>query len=82
MNLLLDKNLGNNYYSKSQKIRIITENWVLNQIYCPNCGRIVSEYENNKPVADFNCKQCIEDFELKSKKGKIGKTNEISGQKS
>ena len=74
MKLLLDKNLGNNYFNKSQKIRVITENWVLNQIYCPSCGGIVSEYENNKPVADFCCKKCIEDFELKSKQGKIGKT--------
>jgi type II restriction enzyme len=29
-------------------------------------------YENNKPVADFYCEKCLEDFELKSKKGKNG----------
>lgn len=73
MNLLLDKNLGNNYSSKSQKIRVITEDWVLNNIYCPSCGDVIYDYENNKPVADFYCKKCVEDFELKSKKGKIGK---------
>lgn len=74
MNLILNKNLGINYSSKSQKIRVITENWVLCEIYCPSCGDAVTDYENNKPVADFYCKKCIEDFELKSKKGKIGKT--------
>ena len=73
MNLLLNKNLGNSYSSKSQKIRVITEGWVLGQIYCPSCGYVVSDYENNKPVADFYCKKCTEDFELKSKKGKVGK---------
>ncbi|MCX6754772.1 MAG: restriction endonuclease [Candidatus Nomurabacteria bacterium] len=74
MNLSLNKNLGNKYSNQSQKIRVITENWVLNQIYCPSCGGIITNYVNNKPVADFYCKKCVEDFELKSKKGKIGKT--------
>lgn len=73
MNLILDKNLGSNYSSKTQKIRVISENWVLNQIYCPSCGGVISGYVNNKPVADFYCKKCAEDFELKSKKGKMGK---------
>ncbi len=73
MNLILDKNLGAGYSSKAQKIRVISENWVLDQIYCPNCGGFISDYENNKPVADFYCEKCLEDFELKSKKGKIGK---------
>lgn len=74
MDLILNKNLGNNYTNKSQKVRIITENWVSEQIYCPNCGNLhINEYINNKPVADFYCKKCKEDFELKSKKGKITK---------
>jgi type II restriction enzyme len=74
MNLAFKKELGDNYSSNTQKIRVISENWVLNQIYCPNCGGAISEYVNNKPVADFYCKECIEDFELKSKQGKIAKT--------
>lgn len=74
MNLILDKKLGNKYSNKTQQIRVISENWVLNQIYCPSCGGIITDYINNKPVADFYCKKCTEDFELKSKQGKIGKT--------
>lgn len=73
MNLLLDKNLGNIYSNKSQQIRVVTEDWVLRQVFCPSCGNFISSYINNKPVADFYCKKCAEDFELKSKKGKIGK---------
>jgi len=73
MNLNLDLSLAKNYKNKSQKIRVITENWVYNNIYCPNCGSDISKYANNKPVGDFYCEYCKEDFELKSKKGNIGK---------
>ncbi len=45
-----------------------------NQIYCPNCGNLdIAKYRNNKPVADFFCSSCNEDYELKSKKDKMGK---------
>lgn len=45
-------------------------------IFCPCCGQPhIHKLDNNKPVADFECKckRCGETFELKSKKGKIGK---------
>ena len=73
MNLSLDLELAKSYTSTSQKARVLTEGWVLNEVYCPSCGGPVDNYVNNKPVADFYCKKCIEDFELKSKNGKIGK---------
>ncbi len=59
-----------NYHNSSQKIRILSENWVGNNIFCPNCGENIKHYQNNKPVADFYCPKCLEDFELKSKNGK------------
>lgn len=63
------------YKNNSQKIRVLTENWVNKYIYCPICGKDVSDYQNNKPVADFYCSKCKEDFELKSKSGNtLGKT--------
>lgn len=73
MKLSLDLELAKSYTSTSQKARVLTEGWVLNEVYCPSCGGPVDNYDNNKPVADFYCKKCIEDFELKSKNGKIGK---------
>lgn len=73
MNLKFDVKLADGYVSSSQKARVLTENWVLKQIYCPGCGNSVTDYNNNKPVADFFCKMCVEDFELKSKNGKVGK---------
>ena len=61
------------YKSQSQKIRVLTENWVNHHIYCPNCGRLdMNQYPNNRPVADFFCSHCREEYELKSKKGVIG----------
>lgn len=74
MNLSLNKKLSASYTNSSQKIRILSEMWVDNQIFCPNCGYLkITRYINNKPVADFYCEKCTEDFELKSKKGKFSK---------
>lgn len=73
MKLTFDENLITHYTSASQKIRVLSEAWVLKEIYCPNCGESIFEYQNNKPVADFYCTKCSEDFELKSKQGKFGK---------
>ncbi len=73
MNLSFNTKLADNYISQSQKIRVLTEDWVDNQIFCPNCGYLdIDKYENNKPVADFFCSNCKEDYELKSKKETIG----------
>lgn len=73
MNLLLNSKLADEYTSSSQKIRVLTEDWVDRQVYCPNCGHLdIEKYGNNKPVADFFCFNCKEDYELKSKKDFIG----------
>ncbi len=74
MKLDLDINKAKNYTSNSQIARVLTENWVKVHSYCPNCRENnLEEFENNKPVADFYCKSCSEQFELKSKNAiKIG----------
>jgi type II restriction enzyme len=69
----LDNKIISEYKSNSQKIRVMSETWTGENIFCPNCGCDISNYEKNKPVADFFCEQCLEEFELKSKKGKMGK---------
>lgn len=73
MNLAFNRHLTNGYTSNSQIARILTESWVGENIFCPNCGNPLSNYENNKPVADFYCFTCKEDFELKSKQNAMGK---------
>jgi type II restriction enzyme len=72
MNLDLDQRLSAAYKSPSQKARVLTENWVEREIYCPNCGLSLRQFPNSRPVADFFCLSCREEFELKSKKDKIG----------
>ena len=65
--------LATQYKSQSQAIRVMTENWVKNEIFCPNCGNFVNDFKNNSPVADFYCENCREKYELKSKKNEMGK---------
>lgn len=65
--------LATRYKSQPQAIRVMTEDWVKNEIFCPNCGSLVKDFENNKPVADFYCANCSEEYELKSKKDEMGK---------
>ncbi len=73
MNLKFNIKLADSYTSFSQIARVLTENWVKENSYCPNCGKDkISEYPNNQPVADFFCNFCNEDFELKSKNGNLG----------
>lgn len=60
------------YKSHSQAIRILSESWLSENMYCPCCGNIVlKKFENNQPVADFYCENCKEQFELKSSSKKI-----------
>ena len=74
MNLNLDRQIAESYKSASQKIRVLSEDWVEKEAYCPQCGNIhLKKYPNNRPVADFFCEKCNEDFELKSKKNGLGK---------
>ncbi len=73
MQLTLDTKLGERFSSASQKIRVLTESWVDRSVFCPNCGfTAIDQYPNNKPVADFYCNNCKEDYELKSKKDAVG----------
>ncbi len=75
MNLKFDKDIASSYFSNSQIARILTEKWVKHHVYCPCCGNgNVDEFANNRPVADFYCSACNEEFELKAKSGnRIGK---------
>jgi len=72
MDLNFNQHLVKGYTSPSQIIRVLSENWVAQQGYCPNCSsQPLAEFGNNKPVADFYCAHCDEQFELKSKKAKL-----------
>lgn len=71
MDLHFDQSLVAGYKSGSQISRVLTEDWMARNMFCPICGApILSHYQANKPVADFYCKDCKSDFELKSKESK------------
>lgn len=73
MDLKFDDGVIASYHSNSQIARLLTENWVKRNMYCPRCGRLhIEQFENNRPVADFFCPQCNSEFELKSKSGTLG----------
>lgn len=51
MNLYFDEKSANKYKSKSQKIRVMSENWVGKNMFCPCCGNAhILKLKNNKPV--------------------------------
>lgn len=73
LNLQMDGKNTERYSNNAQKIRVITENWVNENMFCPYCGnQYISHFENNRPVADFFCPSCREEYELKSKSASIG----------
>lgn len=75
MNLSFNLVRASGYKAKPQIIRILSEDWVLTNSYCPRCGCYpLKEFNNNRPVADFYCKNCSEEYELKSKLEKLANT--------
>jgi len=73
MQLDFDIELVQHYHSASQIARVLTENWVTDNMFCPRCGNShIERFENNRPVADFFCPACRNEYELKSKNGDLG----------
>lgn len=71
MDFTLNKDLITGYHGATQIARVLTEDWVARNMYCPICGApFLTQYEANRPVADFCCHKCNSDFELKSKERK------------
>ena len=71
MDLHFNQSLAAGYHSVSQISRVLTEDWMERNMFCPVCGApVLGHYEANKPVADFFCEDCKSDFELKSKESK------------
>ena len=73
MQLDLNIELVRHYHSASQVARILTESWVTDNMFCPQCGHLhIEHFGNNRPVADFFCPICRNEYELKSKNGALG----------
>ncbi len=73
MELNFDTAAMEGYHSAAQAARVLTEKWVTDNMFCPRCGRThISRFPNNRPVADFYCPDCGNEYELKSKGGALG----------
>lgn len=75
MDLHFNIGLAEGYHSNSQRARVLTEDWMTRNMYCPICGRNhIGHFEANRPVADFFCDNCKSEYELKSKNGGFGRS--------
>lgn len=73
LDLRFETSLAGEFKSQSQRVKALSEAWMGKNAFCPACGmEVLRKYENNRPVADFRCAQCGEDFELKSHKSALG----------
>jgi len=71
MELRFDTSLIKGYKSASQIARVLTEDWLARNMYCPICGeKSIKRAEPNAPVKDYICNNCKAQYELKSKKEK------------
>ena len=62
------------YKSNSQITRVVTEKWFIENMYCPSCAKYeFQKYPSSKPVLDFYCNNCYQNFQLKSKRNLLGK---------
>ena len=68
MDLKFNIALADRYRSKAQIARVLTEDWLARNMYCPICGqRTIRRAEANAPVKDCICESCRSQYELKSK---------------
>ena len=71
MNLRFDTSLAERYKSPSQIARVLTEDWLARNMFCPICGEVsIRRAEPNAPVKDYVCEKCKAQYELKSNKSR------------
>ena len=55
------------YKSPSQRVRVATETWGSENLYCPNCAEDrLDSTPPNTPTVDYVCRECKSIFQLKS----------------
>lgn len=69
MDLRFNISLAEGYKSGSQIARVLTEDWLARNMYCPVCGKNrIRKAEPNAPVKDYVCESCYSQYELKSQR--------------
>jgi type II restriction enzyme len=73
MKLELAPEIATNYKSFSQRARVLTEKWALENLYCPACpSDKLASTTPGKEVVDFICPDCDEPYQLKSQSHPFG----------
>lgn len=55
------------YRSASQKVRVLSEDWAVRNLYCPECSSDhLRRKPNNQKAVDLDCPNCESQFQLKS----------------
>lgn len=68
MDLRFNTELAKKYKSPSQIAKVLTEDWLARNMYCPICGETsIRHAEPNAPVKDYICDACKAQYELKSR---------------
>lgn len=62
-----------NKNAKKQIIKVLTEHWTANNIFCPVCWSALDNHKIDKPINDLFCIDCNDDFELKAEEWKFWK---------
>jgi type II restriction enzyme len=74
MNLDLPIELTQRYKSIPQRIRVLTETWAQNNLYCPSCtSHNIIRTLNNTELFDFVCPECTAQYQLKATSRNIGR---------
>jgi type II restriction enzyme len=67
VNAALPKEALATYKSKSQQVRVATESWASENLYCPNCDEPhLAAHPANTRAVDFQCPECSSPFQLKA----------------
>ena len=71
----MDPSAAKGYKSASQIARRVTEEWATHNLYCAACSfNELSPAKANAPVLDFRCPECSATYQLKSKRGRFGRS--------
>ena len=69
MNLNLFPATAKNYKSSPQIVRVVTEEWGKQNLYCPACkSNSVIQAPPNMPAIDYECPICHQTYQLKSRR--------------
>lgn len=69
----MDVKIGAAYKSNAQRVRVMSEGWAAENLYCPCCpSDTIERCPNNRVAVDYTCPTCDSTFQLKSSQSRSG----------